>query len=143
MTAESASACSCAPREERETLRGVDAAVTARLIEVEHVEPENPAGPISSGEATFTYRILRVYKGSRRYNLREGKRLVLENTAAGASCGLPTKEGKRYGLMLFESRGELNTNSCGVRSPKQLRRAAQRSGNARSAGVATCGSSAA
>ena len=117
----------------------MDAAVTARLIDVEPVQRRGGGVEPSSDKAKFTYRILRVYKGSRRYNLREGEKLRLENSTDGGSCGLPSKEGKRYGLMLDEFRGELNTSSCGVRSPEQLRRAAQRSGNARSAS-APCGS---
>ena len=127
---ESASACSCADDGEPDTLRGVDAAVTARLIDVEREDP----GDVNNMDATFTYRILRVYKGSRRYNLREGRKLVLENTTSGSACGLPTKEGKRYGLMLRKFQGELNTTSCGVVTPRQLRRAAERSANARSSG---------
>ena len=144
IAADSASACSCASSEEPETLRGVDAAVTARLIEVEKLRPKGTGTEPSSGRAEFTYRILRVYKGSRRYNLREGEELVLKNTTDGANCGLPTKDGKRYGLMLFESRGGLNTNLCGVRGPRELRQAARRSGNARSGATGTgCGSTAA
>jgi hypothetical protein len=127
-TPSSASACSCAEDGEPDTLRGVDAAVAARLIDVEREEP----GDINNHHATFTYRILRVYKGSGRYNLREGRKLTLENSTSGTECGLPANEGKRYGLMLDKFRGELNTSSCGVRGPREIRRAAERSGNARS-----------
>lgn len=137
-TASSAEACSCAEDGEPDTLRGVDAAATARLIDVQR---ENPGDPNSTG-ATFTYRLTRVYKGSGRYDLREGRKLVLENSTEGSACGLPTDQGKRYGLLLDKFRGELNTSLCGLRSPQELRRAAERSGNIRSAAGTGCGSQA-
>lgn len=129
--AEGAMACSCAEDGKPDTLRGLDAAATARLIDVEQEDPPE-SGPISSPRATFTYRLLRVYKGSKGYNLREGENLVFENSTEGSSCGLPTEEGRRYGLGLFKTRDGLNSGLCLLRSPKELRRAAERSGNARS-----------
>ena len=135
MGAESASACSCAEDpDEKETLRGFAAAATARLIEIDNI-----GGPNAS-KSEYVYRLLRVYKGSGRYRLREGEKLRIESYRDGATCGPPRDRGKRYGLGLYRSRGELSTNLCSVMSPKELRRAAQRSGNARSAAGAGCGS---
>lgn len=127
-------ACSCAAPDEP-TLRGLDAAVTARLIDVDPKEP--PSSGAFSYKATHTYRILRVYKGSRTYNLREGEELVLR-TSAEASCGLPSNEGRRYGLGLYERRGELNGSLCSTTTPREMRRAAERSGNARAAAGSGC-----
>jgi len=128
-------ACSCASPD-KPTLRGLDAAVTARLVDVDPKEPP-PSGSFSY-KAKHTYKLLRVYKGSRTYNLREGETLVLRTTAE-ASCGLPSNEGRRYGLGLYEGRGELNGSLCSTISPREMRRAAERSGNAR-ATVSGCGS---
>jgi hypothetical protein len=123
-TAPSAHGCSCAPVE-KPTLRGVDAAATMRLTEVK--DDANP-----NNRVKLVYRILRVYKGSGRYNLHEGDKLRIHSGQESA-CGLPRREGKRYGLPLFDSRDGLTSNLCAVLSPHELRRAAQRSGNARSA----------
>ena len=133
--AESASACSCA-EPEKPTLRGLDAAVTARLVEVKVKPP--PSSGAYSYKATHTYTILRVWKGARRYNLREGEDLVLK-TVDSAACGLPSEEGRRYGLGLYEHRGALSGNLCTTMTPRDMRRAAERSGNARFAGPAGCG----
>jgi len=123
--AESASACSCAETPgEKETLRGYDAAATARLIGVKSRDPEDG---FLSPEATLVYRLLRVYKNS---NLREGELLAIKDD--GSSCGLPRKEGERYGLRMYRTReGRLGSNSCALLSPRELRRAAERSSRAR------------
>lgn len=127
-------ACSCAEEPgEKETLRGFDAAATMRLIDVKNMDHSN-------GSADLVYRILRVYKNK---NLREGERFVIKDNPDGAACGLPTEEGKRYGLRLYRTRdGRLSSNSCVLLSPRELRRAAERSGNARSAGSVSCGANA-
>ena len=121
--------CSCAPVE-KPTLRGVDAAATMRLTEVK--DDANP-----NNRVKLVYRILRVYKGSGRYRLHEGDKLRIQS-GEGSACGLPRREGKRYGLPLFDTREGLTSNLCAVLSPHELRRAAQRSGNARSAATG-CG----
>jgi len=118
--AESAAACDCAVEpNEKATLQGFDAAATARLIEVKNEDPQD-------GGATLVYRVLRVYKNS---NIREGERLAIKDSP----CSLPRNEGKRYGLRMYRNREErLESNSCALLSPRELRRAAERSGNARS-----------
>ncbi|MDQ3728388.1 MAG: hypothetical protein M3355_02250 [Actinomycetota bacterium] len=133
--AESAMACSCAEDpDEKETLHGYDAAATMRLVDVKNRNP-------STGSADLIYRILRVYKNS---NLREGERFVIKDNPDGAACGLPTQVGERYGLRLYRTRdGRLSSNSCALLSPRELRRAAERSGNARSGGSISCGGTAA
>jgi len=122
-------ACSCvAP--DKPTLQGSAAAATARLIEVRREG--------NGQRVDLVYKLLRVYKGSGRYHLREGENLVINTYRSGATCGLPRNKGKRYGLRMYRSHHELSANLCTVMSPKELRRAAERSGNARVAD-AGCG----
>lgn len=123
-------ACSCAARDEPLSLKGFDAAVTARLLDVERTDPQGFA-------ATFTYRITRVWKGRHRYDLREGRKLEIESEVSGAACGLPTDRGRRYGLPLYRSRGQLESNSCVVVSPQEMRRAGMARGSQRRAGAAS------
>ena len=124
--AESAMACSCIEYpDEKETLHGTEAAATARLIEIDNIGGIN-------GDSEYTYRLLRVYKGSGRYNLENGETLTIEAARDGAACGPPRNRDKRYGVRFYKSRGELTTGLCSVSGPKELRRAAERSGNARS-----------
>ena len=121
--------CSCVEfPDTKETLHGFDAAATARLVDVK--KDDNP----QSGDVKLVYRVLRVYKGS---NLSEGEELIIEDDRFN-SCSLPSDKGRRYGLRLNRFRGELDQSSCSLLSPKGLRRAAERSGNARSAGTG-CG----
>jgi hypothetical protein len=129
VTAPSAIACSCVEDpDEKETLHGFDAAATARLVEIK--KDDNP----QSGDVKLVYRVLRVYKGS---NLSENEELIIKDDRFN-SCSLPSDKGRRYGLRLNRFRGELDQSSCTLLSPKGLRRAAERSGNARSAGTG-CG----
>ncbi|CAN5213911.1 hypothetical protein BH24ACT23_BH24ACT23_05790 [soil metagenome] len=133
--AESAIACSCAPASGPETLRGYDAAVTARLIEVVDDPPPESGG--SDGGATWRYRITRVWKGEKRHNLREGELLELRWSRL-ISCDYPTQEGVRYGLRLSKSRRGFVANWCSGFDPRSLRKAAKRSGRARTASGADC-----
>ena len=128
-TAPSALACSCVDDPDaKETLHGFDAAATARLVDVK--KDDNP----NSGDVKLVYRVLRVYKGS---NLQEGEDFVITDDSFN-SCALPSDKGRRYGLRLNRFRGELDQSSCALLSPKELRRAAERSGNERTAGTG-CG----
>lgn len=133
--ADQASACSCvapAPGEES-SLRGLDAAVTGRLIESTRQDDQT---------VEVTYRILRVYKGGNRYHLREGGKLSFETSRYGSACGVPRHKGKRYGLGLNKFRGELAASLCSVTSPKAMHEAAENSGNARRSAAAGCSASA-
>ena len=121
--------CSCVEDPDaEETLHGFDAAATARLIDVK--KDDNP----NSGDVKLVYRVLRVYKGS---NLRKGEELIIRDDRFN-SCSLPSDKGRRYGLRLNRFQGRLDQSSCALLGPKELRRAAERSGNARSAGTG-CG----
>jgi hypothetical protein len=116
---ESAQACSCASREGPLSLKGEDAAVTARLLEVRRKGP-------GSDQATFRYKVRRVFKGRHEYGLHRGTRLAIESSIYGASCGLPRNRRRLYGLILYEHRGELRSGLCYVTTPRALRRAADR-----------------
>ncbi|MEJ7876269.1 MAG: hypothetical protein WKF62_06380 [Solirubrobacterales bacterium] len=128
--ASSASACSCAEPTEPETLEGYDAAITARLVDVV---------PVQGDRERLIYRVLRVYKGMRRFD--EGD-IFQQTNDKFSSCQIPSREGRRYGLRLRKFRHKLTTSACAKFGPKSLREAAQRSGNARSAVAAGCGSQA-
>jgi hypothetical protein len=129
VTAPPALACSCVEDPDaKETLHGFDAAATARLVDVK--EDDNP----QSGDVKLVYRVLRVYKGA---NLSNGEEFVIKDDRFN-SCALPSDKGRRYGLRLSRFQGRLDQSSCTLLSPKGLRRAAERSGNARSAGTG-CG----
>ncbi len=127
--AESAVACDCAV-EKRPTLRGFDAAATARLIEVKNED--------ANGNADLVYRVLRVYKGP---TLEEGEKLVIKDSRGEATCGLPRRTDRRYGLRLGRTERGLTGSLCTLLGPKQLRRAAERSGDLREKSAA-CGSTA-
>jgi hypothetical protein len=130
-----AAACSCSP--EPPTLGDFDAAVTAKLVKVERVEP--PDNPFNF-RATHTYEIQRVWKGAGRFDLHEGDELVLK-TGNEAMCGLPADEGRRYGLGLSKYRGKLTGSLCSTFTPAQMRRIAEE-GHGRSGGP-LCGGGAA
>jgi hypothetical protein len=134
VTAPSALACSCAEDPDaKETLHGYDAAATARLVDVKNKDPQ-------TGSADLVYRITRVYKNR---NLREGEKLVIKQSGGGGTCGLPRDKKRRYGLRLHRDRDDrLSSDSCALLGPKELRRAAERSGNARDGETIKCGGSA-
>lgn len=117
-------ACSCAPGEGPPTLRGYDAAANARLTRVEIADPQN-------GSTHLTYRLTRVFKGSGRFGLAAGETFEIRNNQQESACGLPTREGDRYGLRLDGRRGSLRGQLCSLLSPKQLRKAAERRGDTR------------
>jgi len=127
--APSALACSCVEDPDaKETLHGFDAAATARLVDV-----KREGGP-QNGDVKLFYRVLRVYKNS---NLRKGVELVIKDDRF-SSCSLPRDKGRRYGLRLSRFQGRLDQSLCALLGPGELRRAAERSGNARAAGTG-CG----
>lgn len=116
----SALACSCAGPERPLSLEGEDAAITARLIEVRRES--------NSSDATFRYKVRRVFKGRHEYGLHRGTRLAIESSVSGASCGLPRGRDRLHGLILYEYRRELQSNLCLAVAPRALRRAARRRG---------------
>ena len=129
IAAGAAHACSCVEDPDaKETLRGYDAAATMRLIDVKNEDPNN-------GSADLVYKITRVYKNK---NLREGERFVIRDNPQGSACGLPTRVGERYGLRLNRTRDGLRSDLCSLLSPRELRRAAERSGSTRMASSSGC-----
>jgi len=120
-----AQACSCVPITMREAFRESDGAIIGRLVKVE------PAG----SAFTFTYRVRHAYKARRRI----GRWVTVSGAVDEASCGLPRKEGRSYGLFLYRERHHWASNSCLVVSPRKMRRAARRLG--RSGKIATASTS--
>lgn len=138
--AESALACSCPPRSGPETLRTYDAALNARLIEVVD-DPPPESGPWNRS-ATWRFRITRVFKGERRYNLEKGDVVEMRWSHLN-SCEYPLRERRRYGLRLWKTRRHgFQINVCPGFSPKTLRKAAKRSGRARSSPSGGCSATA-
>jgi len=122
VTAPNAEACSCVSEPiTAETFREHDAAVIARLIEVEAIED-----PIY--EVAITYRIRRVFTGRKRVD--RGDEIVLEDDT-NSSCQLPRRVGARDGLFLDHDRDGWFTSLCTMTTPRTMRIAAQRTGFAR------------
>lgn len=116
----SAWACSCVGGSTEQRLSQSRHAVIAKLVDVRIVE-SNELGP---GSGVFVYKLKRVLKGGE--HLRSKRRIRIRSTMDGASCGLPRRHPKRYGLFLYrEHSGRLSANLCSVVSPRALRRAAQ------------------
>jgi len=133
--AESASACSCAAEPiTARTFHESDGAIIGRLVDVDVQEP--PAGeeivPVGR-PADFEYRVIRVFKGRRRIT----QRIVVRSNSDEAACGLPRQKGRRFGLFLDRRDGRWEGGLCGTTSPREMRRAAERTGFARTSG---CGS---
>jgi hypothetical protein len=132
--AEQAAACSCASPERPPSLRNEDAAVTARLLDV---EPDANGGPFA--DTIFTYKVRRVFKGRNEYGLHHGVRLEVRSTTGGAACGLPTRRGRVYAMILYEHRRDLGANLCTLVSRKYLRRAARNRESERAERIGACG----
>lgn len=110
---EQALACSCVGGRIDDRVAQADAAIVARLVDVDRV---------TTGGVKLEYRVKRVFKGAP--GLDRGESLTIRSPATGASCGLPRKKDRRYGLLLARRRQRLTANLCSVVSPKKLRRAA-------------------
>jgi hypothetical protein len=106
-------ACSCAPVEPEAAMRNADAAIIGRLVEV------MPRGDL---RADFRYRVQQVYKSGR--GLTRGAVIVVRSNLQGVACGLPTSEGRRYGLFLDRSEGGWAGSLCAVVEPQRLSSAA-------------------
>jgi hypothetical protein len=113
-SAEQALACSCAAISTRDALEQSDAAVVGRLVDVDRV---------GNGAVRLDYKVRRVFKGAP--GLEPGASLVLRSAASEASCGLPHRKDRRYGLLLDRRRQRLTASLCSVVPPKKLRRAAE------------------
>jgi len=62
--------------------------------------------------AVYRYRVHRVYK--RGAGLRRGRVVTVRSTRSSASCGLPKRTGRSYGLLLTRQRGGWNSGLCGL-----------------------------
>jgi len=112
--ADAAFACSCAPTPPREALARADAAIVGRLLKVE---------PRGTARAAYRYRVLRVYRGGEA--IERGSVATVLSGRDSAACALPTRIGRRYGLLLLGESGRWASGLCGVLSPKRLWAAAQ------------------
>lgn len=92
-------------------MQRADAAIAGRLIEVT---------PQSRVRAVYRYRVRRVYK--RGAGLRRGRIVSVRSTRSSASCGLPKRKGRRYGLLLSWQRGGWTSGLCGLLRRAQVRR---------------------
>lgn len=101
----SAQACSCAPMSRKEAMQGADAAISGRLLKVI---------PESGQRAIFRYRVQRVYKGTP--GIRRGRIVSVHSARSSAACGLPTRTGRRYGLMLSRTEGAWTSGVCALLS---------------------------
>lgn len=138
LSAEAAMACSCAfgVTPDRQLARA-DAAVTARLLEVERLsdgdEPVSTADP-----ANFIYRTGRVVKGQAR-GLQRGRRLVVLSPLSGASCGLEGEVGDLTGLFLERENGRWTSGLCSqVSRSSMLRLSSRRAADRRQPETASC-----
>ncbi len=106
---------------QRKDYRRADAAIVGLLLEVRHVR--SPGA--ENGPADFRYRVERVYKG-RRW-LRRGRVVTVRAERSEAACGLPSRIGRRYGLLLHRRKGRppWTSNLFDAMSPRELRRAAR------------------
>jgi hypothetical protein len=111
--AESAMACSCATEPVKQQLADADAAVVAKLVDADR---------LSADQFKLRYRVKRVVKGAP--GLDRGESLTLRSHALKASCGLPRRKDRAYGLLLDRRKKRLTASLCSVVSPKRLRSAA-------------------
>jgi hypothetical protein len=100
-----AQACSCAQMTPREAMRQADAAIAGRLVKVV---------PRSRSQAEYRYRVQRVYK--RGPGIRRGQVISVFSARHSASCGLPERTGRRYGLALARLEGHWVGGLCGLLS---------------------------
>jgi len=121
----SAQACSCAPTAPAESLASSDAAIVGELLGVQ---------PHGASQAGYRYRVLRVYRGGDR--IESGAVLTVLSPRGSASCGLPERLGKHYGLFLLASGGRWASGLCGVISPHRLWSAARKPGGGQATGSA-------
>ena len=108
-TAGSASACSCVEATPREALRQADAAIVGRLVEVV---------PRDRYSSDYRYLVRGIYK--RGEGIRRGGIVSVRSGLNGAACGLPSSEGRRYGLFLSRSDGGWIGSSCRLVGPAEL-----------------------
>lgn len=84
-------------------MRRADAAIAGRLVEVV---------PRNRMRAVYRYRVQRVYKSAA--GIRVGKVVSVSSARDAAACGLPTRTGRRYGLLLSRSAGSWTSGACAL-----------------------------
>ncbi|HZK16466.1 MAG TPA: hypothetical protein VFC52_07765 [Solirubrobacterales bacterium] len=84
-------------------MQRADAAIAGRLVKVV---------PQSRLRAVYRYRVHRVYK--RGAGIRRGKVISVSSARSSTACGLPTRTGRRYGLLLSRQRGGWTSGLCGL-----------------------------
>ena len=120
--AEQAAACSCAGPTKNQTVeeyvreraRESDGVVVAELLRVKKDQGGDPFA-----EGTFTFLVTDSYK--HRNRLRPGKRVRIRSTLQGSACGLPQREGFRFGFFLHRVEGRWFSSLCDMVSPRDLR----------------------
>ncbi len=123
-----------------EAMRLADAAIVGELVEVV---------PRSRLWAVYRYRVQRVYK--RGQGIRRNATISVRSASGSAACGLPSRTGRRYGLLLDEvhveprggakgvARDRWAGGLCGVVAPRELRRVADHA-SGEDDGKASCAS---
>jgi hypothetical protein len=104
-----AQACSCAQTSPSEAMREADAAIVGELVKV---------APRSRLMADYRYRVQRVYK--RAGGIRRGRVISVRSPRQSVACGLPTRIGRRYGVLLLRGKGRWASGLCGVFRPSAL-----------------------
>jgi hypothetical protein len=98
-----AQACSCVPMSRSEAMQRADAAIAGRLLKVV---------PRDHLRAVYRYRVQRVYKSAA--GIWRGRVISVRSARDSAACGLPTRIGRRYGLLLSWSEGGWASGACGL-----------------------------
>jgi len=100
-----AQACSCAPMPRKEAMREADGAISGRLLKVVRQ---------SGQRAIYRYRVQRVYKSAP--GIRQGQVISVHSASVSSACGLPTRRGRRYGLLLSRAEGVWTSGLCALLS---------------------------
>jgi hypothetical protein len=110
-------------------MRRADAAIVGELVEVIVRD---------SYRADYRYRVQRVYKQGR--GLKEGRVVSVRSSVQSASCGLPKRTGRRYGLFLLRDDGRWTGGLCSMIKPRLLSSATRSAGNRRPGAGHNCAS---
>jgi hypothetical protein len=122
VAADGATACSCAPLDEREQIAASDGAFIGRLLAVREVDPRAEGEPIGSGDPTdFIYRVGRVYNGGP--GLRRGRKVRVRSVRSEVTCGLPRGRGMLIGLFVDRENRRWHGNLCRAATPARMRQA--------------------
>ena len=107
-----AAACSCAEIT-RDSIRGDEVAIVAKLTTIE--VPVDRAG--QQPDTVFHFRVIEVLKGEKRISRRNVR---VHDALPGSTCEMEGRVGRRYGLVL-ERDGHWESSLCGQTTPRQLR----------------------